>query len=186
MSASAIRAYDDRSTGQSVWIYCIPIPTHPCVSVHGCKERKTYSHTRSAAPCRRPAHTGTLVCMGEAPTHTPVHGIAEKSYLHVLQCMDLYISNRSVASEVHTRTTRTQTHARSSSCPHTCARMQRWSVSMGDPNMRREILTSLHRHTTLFARMSTDLRSLHACSAPPCTHTSTHTRACARWRRRDG
>ena len=102
--------------------------------------------------------------------------------------MDLNISDTWVASEAHTRTTRTQTHARSSSCPHTCARMQRWSVRMGDPNMRREILTSLHRHTTLFARISTDLRSLHACSAPPYTHTRKHARVRvrARWRRRYG
>ena len=84
MSAPAIRAYDDGRAGQSVWINCIPMPTHPCVPVHGCRERKTYSHTRAAAPCRPPAHTGTFVCMGEAATHIPVHGIAEKSYLHVL------------------------------------------------------------------------------------------------------
>jgi hypothetical protein len=52
---------------------CIQIPTHRCVSVHGNEEMKPHSHTRSAAPYHQPAHTGTLVCMGEAPTYTPAH-----------------------------------------------------------------------------------------------------------------
>jgi hypothetical protein len=42
---------------------------------------KLYSHTRSAASYRQPAHTGTLVCMGEAPTCNPRACIAQEPYL---------------------------------------------------------------------------------------------------------
>jgi hypothetical protein len=77
---------------------------------------KLYSHTRSAAPYCQPAHTSTLVCMGEATTHILVHAYHKS---RIYRCISLYISDTWVASEAHTRTT----HARAlGSCPHTRTR----------------------------------------------------------------
>jgi hypothetical protein len=102
----------------------------------------------------------------------------------MIRCMDLRISDTWVASEVHTPED-AHAHARSSSSgPHTRARMQRWSVSTAEVHMRSEIFTSLRSHITAFNRILTDSRSLHACIAPPYTHTRarahvhTHSRAC--------
>ncbi len=47
---------------------------------------RTGNRTRTNGRQRRavsPAHTGTLVRMGEAPIHILVHGIAEEPYLHM-------------------------------------------------------------------------------------------------------
>jgi hypothetical protein len=86
MSALATRAYDYRRARQGVCMECIQIPIHRCVSVHGCEELNPHSHTRSAAPYHQPAHTGTSVCMGEAPTCNPRACVAQEP------CSSMYIS----------------------------------------------------------------------------------------------
>jgi hypothetical protein len=127
-----------------VGMECIPIPTHRCVSAHGCEERAPYSHTRSATPYRQPAHTGTLVCMGEAPTY-PRACVAQELYLQMVPCIDLSISDTSAASETHTYTnTRAQQLGPARARAHAAA-----GVSTADPHIRREIFTSLRSHLTL-------------------------------------
>jgi hypothetical protein len=71
----------------------------------------------------KPTHTGTLVCMGKAPTH-PRACVAQEPYLQVLPCLDLNIPDTWVPSEVHTPDN-THTNARAQQLGPARARMQR-------------------------------------------------------------
>ena len=77
-----------------------------------------------------------------------------------------------MASEVRTRTTHTRAHTRL--VPAKRARVVRWRVYARATCTCLERYLSIHSYRTLFAGISTDLRSLRACSAPP--YTQTHAR----------
>jgi hypothetical protein len=79
MSASAIRACNDRRTGQGVGMECISIPIHPCVSPW-LGEESALAHTqRSAVPSAR-AH-GHVGMHGRGTDTHPRACMAQESYL---------------------------------------------------------------------------------------------------------
>jgi hypothetical protein len=90
----------------------------------------------------------------------------------MLLCIDLYIPDIWVPSEVHTPD---DAHATAQFVPARARVHAAADVSSGDPHIRGEILTSLYSYITVFDRILTDSRSLQACSAPQYTHTHTHT-----------
>jgi hypothetical protein len=143
------------------------------VSVHGCEEREPNSHTRSTTYMCVHTHVYIYMCMhGRGTDIHPRACAAQEPYLQMLPCIDLYIPDAWVASEAHTPD---DAHKRARAAAHARTRAYAAAgVSTGDPHIRREIFTSLRSYVPLSPGMSTDSRSLHACSAPLYAHTRTH------------
>ncbi len=127
VSTSAISPRTTICVQGRVCVYIMCVNTDPsvvCRSMTVRRGNRTRTHV-CATPYRQPTHTGTLVCMGEAPTHTPAHGIAQKSYLHIFMYRSLYTGHMGGEGGTHAvaaraRTARARIHTRicSGGCMH--------------------------------------------------------------------
>ena len=108
-------------TRQGVCMYCIQIPTHRWVSVHGCEQREAVlAHTKRSAVLSARAH-GHVGMHGRGTDIHPRRMLSPGAvFIDVTMYRSFYIGHIGGERDAHLHK-----HPRSSSCPHARARMQR-------------------------------------------------------------
>jgi hypothetical protein len=151
--------------------------------------RGNRTRTHEAQPCRQLRAHGHVSMHGRGTDMQPPRMRSTGAiFIGVTMYRPLYTGH--MGGE---RGTHAHAHALAAARARTRARVHAAAdVGTGGPHMRGEIFTSLRSYITLSPEILTDSRSLHACSAPPHTHTHTrtnaraHARAHTRARAHDG